>query len=135
MFKPDAIVNLVDDLDEIRKKLEPHLQWKGQLTPADILDWRNDEAVVSRMLTTYSNTRFYVLSPKESPDVLLHLITEPDRPKAYLSFSITNAEENDRNQVGAARDPLWKYFTLFDPHAIKENTLTKDDPSLTEEVR
>ena len=134
-FKPDMIVNIVNDLDAVESRLENHPQWRGKLSQAEILDWRDEEMLVSKVLATYAKCPFYVISASEPPSVLAELITKPKRPKAYLSFSITHSSEGELREIEQARDRLRQYFTIFDPFAIKEIRLTKDAPSLEDAVK
>jgi adenylate kinase len=47
----------------------------------------------------------------------------PVLKKAYLSFSITNASDEDIRQTEQARDKLRQLLVVFDPYSMKENEL------------
>lgn len=123
-FSPDMCINVIDDLDRMKASLESNKKWAGQnLSWDDVLDWREMETFTTSLLASSVRSQFYVFAAQEPPEMLRKLVLEPNARKAYLSFSITHAEEEQIKQVEEVRDRLRKLMIVFDPYSIKENSL------------
>ena len=138
LFKPDAIVTFVDDVEAVRLRLD-ELKGSGQL-PADttyslkdLMVWREEEILASEMLASFlNNVPHYVLGVSLEPavtenplEVVYNLVFEPWKRKAYISYPISDAQRKPEiwDKVVRFRRIARSYLTAFDPMMIDEKRL------------
>ena len=136
-LRPDIIVTLIDDVEAVKMRLD-QFKRTGALPPdtkyslKDLLVWREEEMLASEILSSVLEVPHYVLGVSleeevsASPlEVVYHLMFEPWRKKAYVSYPISEAR---------ARPDIWEkviryrrlarsYLTAFDPLMIDEKRL------------
>ena len=120
---PDFYVTIIDDYDNIRRRLEETVQWRGRLELWEILVWRDEEAQITKILAQNFRKPHYVIAREEPPDILFNLMFRPQRKKAYLSYPITAIEKEQPEQLDRVReflDELRQYLTVFNPLAMSE---------------
>ena len=120
---PDFYVTIVDDYDAIRQRLDETEQWRGRLQLWEILVWRDEEAVITKILAQNFRKPYYLIAREEPPDILFNLMFKPARKKAYLSFPITAIEKEQPEKLEEVRQflaELRKYLTVFNPLAMNE---------------
>ncbi len=139
---PDFYVTIIDDYDAIQRRLEQTKQWRGRLQLWEILIWRDEEALITKILAQNFRKPHYVIAREEPPEILFDLMFKPDRKKAYLSHPITAIEKEQPEQLRKAQDfliELRKYLTVFNPLAMTElerarRLREKDDKEITGEI-
>jgi adenylate kinase len=122
-LNPDFYVTIIDDYDHIRDRLEATEQWRGRLQLWEILVWRDEEAIITKILAQNFRKPHYVIARQEPPEILFDLMFRPQRKRAYLSYPITAIEEGQPEQLEDVRDflaELRKYLTVFNPLAMTE---------------
>ncbi len=120
---PDFYVTITDDYDAIRRRLEETDQWRGRLQLWEILAWRDEESLITKILAQNFRKPYYLIAREEPPDILFDLMFRPARKKAYLSYPITAIEKDQPEgleEVQEFLEKLRKYLTVFDPLAMKE---------------
>ncbi len=120
---PDFYVTIIDDYDAIQRRLDETEQWRDRLQLREILVWRDEESVITKILAQHFRKPCYLIAREEPPDILFNLMFTPDRKKAYLSYPITAIEKEQPEQLERAQDfliELRKYLTVFNPLAMTE---------------
>ncbi len=120
---PDFYVTIIDDYDAIQRRLDETKQWRGRLSLWEILIWRDEEALITKILAQNFRKPHYVIARQEPPEILFDLMFEPTRKKAYLSYPITAIEKEQPEQLEKAQEfliELRKYLTVFNPLAMTE---------------
>ena len=120
---PDFYVTIIDDYDAIRRRLDETEQWRGRLQLWEILVWRDEEALITKILAQNFRKPHYVIAREEPPEILFNLMFKPERKKAYLSYPITAIEEEQPEQLDKVRSflaELRKDLTVFNPLAMTE---------------
>ena len=140
-LQPDVFVNILDDLPKLKEGMDRNSKWRDQQISVDeVLIWREEESFVTKFLADLHRKPFYILLRGDDPLQLQDMILKPLKPKAYLSFSITNIQEPEElDNVRRFRDILREFLVLFDPLAMKENEVRKwtdtQLPGLTERTK
>jgi adenylate kinase len=120
---PDFYVTIIDDYDNIRRRLEETQQWRGRLELWEILVWRDEEALITKILAQNFRKPHFLIARQEPPDILFDLMFRPERKRAYLSYPITAIEKEQPEQLDRVRDflgELREYLTVFNPLAMTE---------------
>jgi adenylate kinase len=120
---PDFYVTIIDDYDNIRHRLEETQQWRGRLELWEILVWRDEEALITKILAQNFRKPHFLIARQEPPDILFDLMFRPERKRAYLSYPITAIEKEQPEQLDRVRDflgELREYLTVFNPLAMTE---------------
>lgn len=120
---PDFYVTIIDDYDAIQRRLDETRQWRGRLSLWEILIWRDEEALITKILAQNFRKPHYIIARQEPPEILFDLMFEPARKKAYLSYPITAIEKEQPEQLEKAQQfliELRKYLTVFNPLAMTE---------------
>lgn len=137
-FNPDVFITIIDDIDEIQRRL---LKRGKKLTLRDILHWREEEMITSDIVVNFlkeslrKEIKHYVIARAHSPEVIYKIIFEADRYKTtYLSFPITGLSEEDKPKVEKYKKLVKKYFIAFDPYKIYERYLISALASLEDDI-
>ncbi len=120
---PDFYVTIIDDYDNIRRRLDETVQWRDRLELWEILVWRDEEALITKILAQNFRKPDYLIARQEPPDILFNLMFRSERKKAYLSYPITAIEKEQPEQldrVGEFLAELREYLTVFNPLAMTE---------------
>ncbi|HJX37437.1 MAG TPA: AAA family ATPase [Anaerolineae bacterium] len=128
-LNPDFYVTIIDDYDNIRCRLEQMVQWRGRLELWEILVWRDEEALITKILAQNFRKPHYLIARQEPPDILFNLMFRPERQKAYLSYPITAIEKEQPEQLDRVREflaELREYLTVFNPLAMSELERARD---------
>ena len=137
-YRPDLIITLVDDVEAVKLRLD-RLKEDAQL-PADtnyslkdLLVWREEEILASEiMASVLEDVPHYVLGlgiePEVSADpleVAFSLMFQPWKPKAYLSYPISEARRQSDvwDKVTRFRRLARSHLTAFDPLMVDEKRL------------
>ena len=121
-IKPDLYITIIDNVYDIKYRLEASAQWRGRLSLREILIWQDEEIFVTKMLANYQRKLHYIIALQEPEDILYRLMYEKNVKKAYLSFPITHVTMFDEylKQVKEFRDKLRKILVVFDPMSIND---------------
>jgi adenylate kinase len=121
-------VTVVDDVRSIKERLDAFPKWQGQgLQYDDILDWLDQETVVTEMLASIQRKPFYLIARKEDPRTFQNLILQPSLPKVYLSYAITGAPPDAIEAAQLLADKLRdNNVIVFDPMSIKDMQFLAD---------
>jgi adenylate kinase len=120
---PDFYVTITDDYDAIRRRLEHMQQWRGRLQLWEILVWRDEEALITKILAQNFRKPHYLIARQEPPQILFDLMFRPERKRAYLSYPITAIEKEQPEQLDGVMEflaELRKHLTVFNPLAMSE---------------
>ncbi len=120
---PDFYVTITDDYDAIKRRLEETEQWRGRLQPWEILVWRDEETLITKILAQNFRKPHFLIAREEPPEILFDLMFRPQRKRAYLSYPITAIEREQPEQIDkilAFLAELRKYLTVFNPLAMTE---------------
>ena len=136
-LQPDIIVTLIDDVEAVKMRLDEFKE-SGALPPdtkyslKDLLVWREEEMLASDILSSVLGVPHYVLGVSleeevsSTPlDVVYHLMFEPWRKTAYVSYPISEARARPEiwEKVTRYRRLARSYLTAFDPLMIDEKRL------------
>ena len=139
---PDFYVTITDDYDAIRRRLDQTQQWRGRLQLWEILVWRDEEALITKILAQQFRKPDYLIARQEPPEILFDLMFRPKRKRAYLSYPITAIEKEQPEQLDRVKEflaELRKHLTVFNPLAMTElerarNALEEADEEMSPEL-
>ena len=125
MLKPDMIVNIVDTIGEVQRRLSESNTWARWNDISELIAWREEEILASHLVAAYEDAAFYVIPHSEPRDTLYGLLFRGDLHRIYLSYPITNLMKSERWEefkpdLEALRDTLRQHYVLFDPLSIKD---------------
>ena len=138
-LQPDFIVNLIDDVDAVRERLDglkesEKLPADTRYSLKDLLVWREEEMLASEILASVLDIPHYVLGVSleeqvsECPlEVVYNLMFEPWKKTTYVSYPISGARSRPDvwEKVVRYRRLARKYLTAFDPLMIDEKRLVE----------
>lgn len=138
----DFYVTIADDYYAIKQRLESTEQWRGRLQLWEILVWRDEESLITKILAQNFRKPYYLVAREEPPDILFDLMFRPARKKAYLSYPITALEKEQPEKLEDVQEflaKLRKHLTVFNPLAMKELEYArrlheKQDEDITAEI-
>ncbi|MGE5583966.1 MAG: AAA family ATPase [Bacillota bacterium] len=147
---PDIFVTVVDDVRDVKARLDRLPKWLGQkLQYDDILDWIDQETVVTEMLASIQRKPFYpenrrrlpfsyfrwcrampgmgdyLVARKEDIRTFRDLIMKPDLTKVYLSYGITGASKDAIAAAQDLADQMRDHLIVFNPLSIKDMELAR----------
>lgn len=123
---PDIFVTVVDDVRDVRARLDRFPKWRAQhLQYDDILDWVDQETVVTQMLASIQRKPFYLIARKEDVRTFRNLILKPDLTKVYLSYGITGASKDAIAAAQDLADQMRDHLIVFNPLSIKDMELAR----------
>lgn len=123
---PDCFVTIVDDVLDIWARLlsTGQSRWT-ELSPVDILEWREIETFFTEQMAHSSGQRhnpkpFFVLARRYPAETLIRILTEPSLKRYYRSYPITfvNQRPEVRREADELAARLEKKAILFDPMGI-----------------
>lgn len=116
---------IIDDLDKIRDNLK-RTSW-GRRKILELALWRDEEVFLTSLLADiFGRTEHFIIPLQQPESTLYKLIFEPNIPKVYLSFPITNilGDSAAKREIEEFRDRIRDFLVVFDPYAIKDYDLT-----------
>lgn len=125
-FEPDYYVTIVDNIGRIKARMERNRQWKGKLTIKEILIWRAEETLLTELMASYQEKKFYVIPQSLPVDAFLKVIYHNETPKIYLSYPMSHFVKNTEEwlrEKDKKRERLRKKFVVFDPSDVNDPTL------------
>jgi hypothetical protein len=118
-LNPDIYFNVTDMIYSIKGRLELLPGWRGRHNLLELLIWRDEEEALTRTFAQIQNRDFYLIFFNDPPDLMYRIAFE-EKPKAYLSYPISFATEEQIEAVIKFRDELRKEIVVFDPLGIRE---------------
>jgi hypothetical protein len=118
-LNPDIYFNVMDTIYSIKGRLELLPGWSGRHTLLELLIWRDEEEALTRTFAQIQNKAFYLIFFNDPADLMYRIAFE-EPSKAYLSYPISFATEEQINKVIEFRDELRKDIVVFDPLGIRE---------------
>lgn len=120
-LNPDVYVQIIDYEPAIHERLHdtPDLPEERQLSLEEVIRWQETERYTNRLLADHHQKEFYMLAQQHPAETLYNIVFEPDRPKVYQSFPISNVEsEEAMERVFDHVERLREHATVFDPIEI-----------------
>lgn len=118
-LNPDIYFNVTDTIYSIKGRLELLPGWRGRHNLLELLIWRDEEEALTRTFAQIQNRDFYLICFNDPSDLMYRIAFE-GKPKAYLSYPISFAIEEQIEAVIEFRDELRKEIVVFDPLSIRE---------------
>lgn len=127
-------LTVIDSVDSVHGRLLS-TEW-GDRERLELALWRDEEVFMTGFLADMFARPHYIVAREEPPENMARLVTEPWRPRVYLSFPISSfkgtADEGAaRQEIEEVRDTLRDWAVVFDPYAIKDYDLTYQVPEMT----
>jgi hypothetical protein len=119
----DYCVTMIDDFHTVKFNLD--IEHPGMYTFGDVLIWREEEILVTKIFAESTGKPFFLIAKKHRPDILSRLLFLPKLRKIYASFPITNiqAMPDVIAAVEQFKADLSRDFVVFDPYTISEKKL------------
>ena len=138
-LNPDVVITLVEDVEAIKHRLDTLKEAKSlpgdvSYSLKDLLIWREEEILTAEIISSVLKAPHYVLGVSIEPEVsttplevAYSLLFEPWKPTAYVSYPISDAQENPQiwEKVLEFRRLVRSSLTAFDPMMIGEKRLQK----------
>ena len=138
-LNPDVVITLVEDVEAIKHRLDTLKEAKSlpgdvSYSLKDLLIWREEEILTAEIISSVLKVPHYVLGVSIEPEVsttplevAYSLLFEPWKPTAYVSYPISDAQENPQiwEKVLEFRRLVRSSLTAFDPMMIGEKRLQK----------
>lgn len=138
-FDPDVVITLVEDVEAIKHRLDTLKEAKSlpgdvSYSLKDLLIWREEEILTAEIISSVLKVPHYVLGVSIEPEVsttplevAYSLLFEPWKPRAYVSYPISDAQANPPiwRKVVEFRRLVRSSLTAFDPMMIGEKRLQK----------
>ena len=138
-FDPDVVITLVEDVEAIKHRLDTLKEAKSlpgdvSYSLKDLLIWREEEILTADIISSVLKVPHYVLGVSIEPEVsttplevAYSLMFEPWKPRAYVSYPISDAQANPSiwRKVVEFRRLVRSSLTAFDPMMIGEKRLQK----------
>ena len=134
-FDPDYYVCLIDDIQSVQQRIIKNIH----LRLRELLIWRNMEVMLTDTLAletilkkkpelasrNYPFEHSPVLAVRHPPEMLYKFLFEPEQPRVYACYPISNtrARRESRAEIDRFRHDLHGKFTAFDPLTIDERPL------------
>lgn len=127
LLRPDLFINIVDNVQDIKQRMQESAQWRDKLDYEEIGVWLDEEEFLTQMLAELHEKPYYVVSRRHPLDNFYDLVFT-DKRKAYLSYPITHIEKEMPEKIEEIRrlgSFLRKHLVVFDPLDIKDMDLIK----------
>ena len=138
-LNPDVVITLVEDVEAIKHRLDMLKEAKSlpgdvSYSLKDLLIWREEEILTAEIISSVLKVPHYVLGVSIEPEVsttplevAYNLLFEPWKPRAYVSYPISDAQDNPLTwrKVVEFRRLVRSSLTAFDPMMIGEKRLQK----------
>lgn len=120
---PDLFITIVSDLLPTQLELSKQTQWKPfGFTLKDLADWREMEIRETRQMARQVNRmlNYFVVPSDHKSDVLYDLVVNRHKKKAYFSYPMTDATQEQIREAKAVMQKLQQDLVFFDPYTIKD---------------
>lgn len=138
-LRPEVVATLIDDVDNIKRRLQARQTDFFQLW--ELLAWREEEIWVTKLLAesverilSSGPVRFYMLPLSQGPELLARLLTEPETSKVYMSFPKTGLMPEEQSEIDDFKRKVSERFVSFDPLAMEERSVLMAAHSLLREL-
>lgn len=125
---PEALVNVVDDVESVYKTNQGNPKWAPGTSPSyvETQDWMIEEELVTEVLADVIDKPVFIVARRHRTDNLLRLLFG-SRKRIYLSYPITAIRKVNPELLAEIQGPvlteLEKSFVVFDPLAVKDMAL------------
>jgi len=119
-LSPDIYFNLMDTIYSVKGRLDLQRGWRGKHSLLELLIWRDEEKALTRTFARIQNKGFYLLFYDDPPESMYRIAFEGGVKKAYLSYPISFATQEQVEEVEAFRDELRREIVVFDPLGIRD---------------
>jgi len=126
-LRPDIYVNIVDNVGDIKRRMQENLQWRDKLSLNEVNVWLDEEKFITQILAERYNKPYYLVARDHPLENFYDLIFS-EKKKVYLSYPITHIEREFPDKINKIREfgnYLRKYLVLFDPLDIKDADLLR----------
>lgn len=120
---PDLFITVVNDLLPTQLELSKQGQWnRFAFTLKDLADWREMEIRETRQMARQVNKmlNYFVVPSDHKSDVLYDLVVNRHKRKAYFSYPMTDATQEQIREAQSVMRKLQEYLVIFDPYTIKD---------------
>ena len=130
VLNPDFFISILNDPKNVNKNLQKKKSWEDKTVDEyEIALWSELELYTADLISNSINKKNYVVGSKEDPNTLYELIYRPDKPKAYISYTIEH-RKSGYEALEKFIKKIKKYLIVFNPKAVdidayKENTNEK----------
>jgi len=137
-FQPDIVAVLVDDVLQVKQGLRERQTDIFELW--ELFAWREEEIWFSKSIADSlsgpsKKVRFVIVPKAQGPSLLVQVLFEPAKPKAYTSFPITGVTAEEQKSIDQFKARIAKEFIAFDPYGIKDRELTLLHNTIKGEIR
>lgn len=124
-LKPDVCITIIEDVDAVKKRLQAEANFDRPLTLKDIIVWREEEILASELMAALVGCPHYVVARNHSPNLILQLMYESTKPRAYASFPISLVKDQPdvEKRINQFREEIKNHLIIFDPYTIAEKRL------------
>lgn len=125
-LNPDLFITIVSDLLPTQLELNKQAQWRhSAFTLKDLADWREMEIRETRQMARQVNKllNYFVIPNDSKSDVLHDLVVNRHKKKAYLSYPLTDATQEQLGEAQTIMQRLQQDLVIFDPYTIKDPNL------------
>jgi len=124
-FPVDIFVNVVDNLEDIEKRMSANPQWAG-MHKDEVNVWLDEEEFLTEQLADLKSKPYYVVSRQHNLENLYDLLFS-SKKKLYLSYPITLLLDRPEKieEIRSFGSELLKDFIVFDPLYIKDMELVR----------
>ena len=124
-LQPEICITIIEDVDVVKKRLEAEGNFQRPLTLKDIIVWREEEILASELMAALAGCPHYVIARNHPPELILQLMYEPEKPRAYASFPISLVKDQPdvEGRINSFRSKIRNLLTVFDPYTITEKRL------------
>jgi hypothetical protein len=123
LLDPDLFITIVSDLLPTQLELRSQAQWRPfGFALRDLADWRELEIRETRQMARQVNKmlNYFVIPSDHKSDVLYDLVVNRHKRRAYFSYPMTDATEEQINEAQGVMKQLEKDLVMFDPYTIKD---------------
>ena len=116
-----CFINIIEDITKIQERLK-ETSW-GERHTRELLIWREQELFLSDLLVEMcGRVSNYGIAAAEPPTEIERIIWHPETRRVYLSFPITNIQQDEqaRKEIETFRDEIRGFLVVFDPYALKD---------------
>ena len=130
VLNPDLFISILNDPKNVNQNLQTKKSWEDKTVDEyEIALWSELELYTADLISNSINKKNYVVGSKEDPNTLYELIYRPDKPKAYISYTIEH-RKSGYEALEKFIKKIKKYLIVFNPKAVdidayKENTNEK----------
>ena len=117
-LNPDFFVSVLNDPNTVNKNLQKKKSWEDKTVDEyEIALWSELELYTADLISNSIGRKNYVIGSKEDPNTLYELIYRPDKPKAYISYTIEH-RKSGYEALEKFIGKIKKYLIVFNPKAV-----------------